>query len=56
MQDEIGGEISETNPASMSTSGEWIVASLTKPLTEGEAEKVVVAYQTIQELIARGSD
>jgi hypothetical protein len=34
---------------------EWIVASPTKPLTKDEAEKVVIAYQTIQELIARGS-
>jgi hypothetical protein len=36
--------------------GEWIIASPSKPLTEDEAEKVVIAYQTIQELIARGSE
>jgi hypothetical protein len=35
--------------------GEWIVASLSKPLTEDEANKVVMAYETIQELIGRGS-
>jgi len=35
--------------------GEWIIAGLTKPLTEDDAGKVVVAYQTIQELIARVS-
>jgi hypothetical protein len=36
--------------------GEWIIASPNKPLTQLEAEKVVSAYQTLQELIARGSD
>jgi hypothetical protein len=36
--------------------GEWIVASSSKPLTEEEAENVVKAYQTIQELIARTSE
>lgn len=35
--------------------GEWIIASPNKPLTQVEAEKVVIAYQTIQELIARES-
>jgi len=34
--------------------GEWIIASPHRPLTQVEAEKVVLAYQTIQELIARG--
>lgn len=33
--------------------GEWIIAS-PKPLTEDEAKKVIIAYQTIQELIGRG--
>jgi hypothetical protein len=33
--------------------GEWIIASLTKPLTQDEAEKVLLAYQAIQELAAR---
>jgi hypothetical protein len=35
--------------------GEWIIASPHRPLTQVEAEKVVLAYQTIQELVARGS-
>jgi len=35
--------------------GEWIIACPTKPLTQDEAKKVVLAYQTIQELVARGS-
>jgi hypothetical protein len=33
--------------------GEWIIASPTEPLTQDEAEKVVLAYQTFQELVAR---
>jgi hypothetical protein len=41
--------------ASQLPTGEWIIASPTKPLTQDEAETVVVAYQTIQELVARGS-
>ena len=40
--------------ASELSTGEWIIASPTKPLTQDEAEKVVKAYQTLQELIARG--
>jgi hypothetical protein len=36
------------------STGEWIIASATKPLTEDEAEKVISGYQTIQELIRRG--
>ena len=43
-----------TLQAAQLPTGEWIVASPTKPLTEDEAEKVVMAYQTIQELVARG--
>jgi len=43
-----------TLQATQLPTGEWIVASPTKPLTEDEAEKVVMAYQTIQELVARG--
>ena len=35
--------------------GESIIASPSRPLTQHEAEKVVFAYQTIQELVARGS-
>jgi hypothetical protein len=33
--------------------GEWIVASPTKRLTQDEAEKVILAYQTIQQLVTR---
>jgi len=36
--------------------GEWTITSPSKPLTEEEAEKVVSAYQTIQELVARTSE
>jgi hypothetical protein len=36
--------------------GEWTITSPSKPLTEEEAEKVVNAYQTIQELVARTSE
>jgi hypothetical protein len=34
--------------------GEWIIASSGKPLSEDEAKKVISAYETIQELIGRG--
>lgn len=34
--------------------GEWVIASPAKPMTEDEAKKVIGAYQTIQELIERG--
>ncbi len=52
-------EISERFPkialqARQLPTGEWIIASPTKPLTEDEAEKVISAYETIQELIGRG--
>jgi hypothetical protein len=36
--------------------GEWTITSPSKPLTEEEAEKVVSAYQTIRELVARTSE
>jgi len=37
--------------------GEWTITSPSKPLTEEEAEKKVVsAYQTIRELVARTSE
>jgi hypothetical protein len=36
--------------------GEWIIASRTKPLTQDEAEEVVLAYQAIQELVARAGE
>jgi hypothetical protein len=56
MQDEADeGFPKLTLQATQLPTGEWIIASLTKPLTEDEAVKVVMAYQTIQELIARGS-
>jgi hypothetical protein len=32
--------------------GESIIASPTKPLTQDEAEKVALVYQAIQELVA----
>jgi hypothetical protein len=34
------------------TDGEWVVASVTKPLTEEEARKILIAYRIVQELIA----
>jgi hypothetical protein len=54
MKDELAEKFPKlTLQACQLPSGEWIVASLTKPLTEGEAEKAIAGYQTIQELIAR---
>jgi hypothetical protein len=35
--------------------GEWIIARPNRPLTQVEAEKVVLAYQTIQELSGAAS-
>jgi hypothetical protein len=57
MMDELAEKFPKlTLQACQLPSGEWIVASLlSKPLTQDEAEKVVLAYQTLQELIARGS-
>jgi hypothetical protein len=56
MKDDIAERFPKlTLQATRLPSGEWIIASPTKPLTEDEAGKVVVAYQTIQELVARGS-
>lgn len=34
--------------------GEWVIASPAKGMSEDEAKKVIGAYQTIQELIGRG--
>ena len=34
--------------------GEWVIASSAKSMTEDEAKRVISAYQTIQELIERG--
>ncbi len=36
------------------STGEWVIASSVKSMTEDEAKKVISAYQTIQELIGRG--
>jgi hypothetical protein len=57
MKDELAEKFPKlTLQACQLPSGEWIVASLmSKPLTQDQAEKVVLAYQTLQELIARGS-
>jgi hypothetical protein len=56
MKDELAEKFPKlTLQACQLPSGEWIVASLmSKPLTQDEAEKVVLAYQPVQELIARG--
>ncbi len=44
-----------TLQATQLPTGEWIIASPSRPLNRDQAEKVVLAYQTLQELIARGS-
>jgi hypothetical protein len=56
MNDEPGERFPKLvlQPAKLPT-GEWIIASVSKPLTETEAAKVVMAYQTMQELIGRAS-
>jgi hypothetical protein len=57
MQDDAGERFPKlTLQTCQLPTGEWIVASLGKPLTEDEAGKVVMAYQTVQELVARGSE
>ena len=56
MKDELPERFPKlTLQATKLPTGEWIIASPTKPLTQDEAETVVVAYQTIQELVSRGS-
>jgi hypothetical protein len=57
MKDELAKQFPKlTLHACELPTGEWIIASPNRPLTQPEAEKVVSAYQTLQELIARGSD
>ncbi len=56
MNDELGDRFPKLMlQATQLPSGEWIIASLSKPLAQEEAEKVIAAYQTIQELVARGT-
>jgi hypothetical protein len=55
MPDDLSGKFPKIAlQAKQLPTGEWIIASATKPLTEDEAEKVISGYQTIQELIRRG--
>jgi hypothetical protein len=54
MNEELGEKFPKLMlQATQLPTGEWIIASPNKPLTEEEAKKVVNAYQAIQELIAR---
>jgi hypothetical protein len=56
MVDELAEKFPKLNlQAAELPTGEWIIASPNRSLTQVEAEKVVLAYQTIQELIAQGS-
>lgn len=55
MQDELSAKFPNIAlEAKLLLSGEWVIASPAKSMTEDEAKKVISAYQTIQELIGRG--
>ena len=57
MKNELGEKFPKLMlQATQLPTGEWTITSPSKPLTEEEAEKVVSAYQTIQELVARTSE
>jgi hypothetical protein len=57
MNNELGKDFPKLMlQATQLPTGEWIIASAAKPLSEEDAQKVVKAYQTIQELIARTSE